>query len=405
MGVFAYRGIDRGQSVVRGTVLADSPRHARDQLRDQGIVVQQIDPQEPPAYLGKSPSKLWPGFRSAQKQWGFVAHELSMLLSAGIPLLDSLDTLVKQYRGSTRTALLKLRDQVERGNSLASAMELQPEVFDAASIRLVEVGENAGTLELMLAEVADFKLQLADFKDRVTNALLYPAFLACFGLAAMVFLMTYVMPPLLESLEETLTDLPWPTRVAKSLSDLMVHYGWWIAGGVACLVVILFVALRSERGKLILDRLILKLPMLGPILLKQSIARVAMIVGLLSRAGILLTTAIELAARSTSNSVVRNALEQAERDITAGEEIGASLERSGCFPPIALRFFSVGQETGKLDEMLHKLATDYNKQVATASTRITALIEPIMILVLAVAVGFLLLATILPILEAGNLSR
>ncbi len=185
----------------------------------------------------------------------------------------------------------------------------------------------------------------------------------------------------------------------------MVQYGWWILGGLACLLAALTATVRTERGQLFLDRLLLKLPLLGPILLKQSIARAAMIVGLLSRAGILLTTAIELAARSTRNSVVRGALEQAERDINAGEDIGASLERSGCFPPIAVRFFSVGQETGKLDEMLHKLATDYNKQVATASTRITALIEPVMILVLAVAVGFLLLATILPILEAGNVSR
>lgn len=404
MAVFAYRGLDSGRRAVRGTILADSPRQARDQLREQGFVVHDLSLQnerrEPFAGIN------WPQWRSrsASKQLGLVAHELSMLLSAGIPLLESLDTLVEQHSGSLRTALLKLRDQVEAGSSLAAAMELQPDIFDPASIRLVEVGENAGTLDSMLAELADFRLQLNEFKDRVTTALLYPAFLACFGLAAMIFLMTYVLPPLLESLEETLTTLPWPTRVARAISDLLVNYGGWMLICLICICLATFAALKTEGGKLVMDRLLLKLPVVGPILLKQSVARAAMIVGLLARAGIVLTAAIDLAARSTSNSVVRRALRQAELDVTAGKDIGDSLQQSGCFPPIAVRFFSVGQETGRLDEMLQKLATDYNRQVSIAATRITAVIEPVMILILAVAVGFLLLATILPILEAGNLS-
>jgi type II secretory pathway component PulF len=389
---------------VRGTVLADSARHARDQLRERGIVVQGIAVQQ---HAASDTARLqWGniGSRAANQHWGLAAHELSMLLSAGIPLLESLDTLVEQHSGKLQTALLKLRDQVETGSSLAAAMELQPEIFDAASIRLVEVGENAGTLDVMLSEVADYKLALSEFRDRVTTALLYPAFLACFGVVAMVFLMTFVMPPLLESLEETLTELPWPTRVAKTLSELLLSYGWWILV-VCCAGVGAFVfAIRTERGKRFGDAMLLKVPVVGSLLLKQSIARAAMIVGLLSRSGILLTHSLQLAARSTDNLVVRDALEKAESDITAGEDIGVSLAKSGLFPPLAVRFFSVGQETGKLDEMLHKLAVDYNKQVATASARITAIIEPVMILVLAVAVGFLLVATVLPILEAGNVS-
>lgn len=403
MAVFVYRGLNQARSGVSGTILADSPRHARDQLREQGIIVQTIAEQPLHASLTGWGHLQFAG-RRARKQWGMAAHELSMLLTAGIPLLDSLDALVEQHRGPLRAAILKLRDRIEAGSSLADAMAEQAEIFDAASIRLVEVGENAGTLDQVLAEIATFKLQLSEFKDQVTTALLYPAFLACFGLAAMIFLMTWVMPPLLESLQETLTELPWPTRMARTLSEILVAYGGWILAG-GCLTLLLSgLWMRSANGRLLLDRLVLRIPVVGPLVVKQSIARAAMIVGLLSRGGVLLTTAVHLAAKSTGNSVIREALFQAEIDMTAGEDITESLKRSGCFPPLAVRFFSVGQESGKLDEMLQKLARDYNIQVSTTLARVTAFVEPVMILILAVAVGFLLLATILPILEAGNVS-
>lgn len=403
MAVFVYRGSNPDERNVKGTILADSPRHARDQLRERGIVVHAIDEQQRgDVSILQSLGQF--GYRKARAQWGLVAHEMSMLLSAGIPLLEALDDLASQHRGAIRTGILKLRDKVESGASLAAAMEEQPMIFDPASVRLVEVGENAGKLEVVLAEVAEFKLQLSEFKDRVTTALLYPIFLACFTLAAMLFLMTWVMPPLLESLEESLTELPLPTQIAKSISDLLVGYGWWILAGMIMMIAAIAVWLRSPFGRRLVDRLVLRIPILGPILIKQSVARIATIVGLLSRGGVMLTTAVQLAAKSTRNTVLQEALFDAERAMVAGGDIADSLRASGCFPSLAIRFFAVGQESGKLDEMLQKLASDYNKQVATASARITAFVEPVMILILSVAVGFLLLATILPILEAGNVS-
>ncbi len=403
MAVFVYRGSNPDERNVKGTILADSPRHARDKLRERGIVVHAIDEQQRgDVSILQSLGQF--GYRKARAQWGLVAHEMSMLLSAGIPLLEALDDLASQHRGAIRTGILKLRDKVESGASLAAAMEEQPMIFDPASVRLVEVGENAGKLEVVLAEVAEFKLQLSEFKDRVTTALLYPIFLACFTLAAMLFLMTWVMPPLLESLEESLTELPLPTQIAKSISDLLVGYGWWILAGMIMMIAAIAVWLRSPFGRRLVDRLVLRIPILGPILIKQSVARIATIVGLLSRGGVMLTTAVQLAAKSTRNTVLQEALFDAERAMVAGGDIADSLRASGCFPSLAIRFFAVGQESGKLDEMLQKLASDYNKQVATASARITAFVEPVMILILSVAVGFLLLATILPILEAGNVS-
>jgi type II secretory pathway component PulF len=334
--------------------------------------------------------------------WVTGAHELSTLLHAGLPMLEALDTLARQHVGPFRTALLAVRERVAAGASLAEALGDRPDLFDPATVHLVEVGEHAGTLEFVLEQLAEFKLRLLQFKDQVLTALVYPAFLALFGTAAGVFLMTAVMPPLLENLQETLDTLPWPTRVVKAGSEFLLSSGWLLLAGGAVAAVAATVVLRSERGRLRWHRFLLRLPLIGPLLLKQGVARVAMIVGTLCRSGVVMTRAIELASSSTENLVLRGALDEAGERIGAGEDVAAALERTGVFPPVAVRMFAVGQESGRLDEMLTRLATDYERQISTVCARMTALVEPLLILVLAVFVGFLLLATILPILEAGH---
>ncbi|MEL6104621.1 MAG: type II secretion system F family protein [Planctomycetota bacterium] len=400
MSVFSYSGVDRTSKSVRGTISADTARQARDELRDRGIRVQKIrKAKERTGGSFRLPSFSLAG---AKSQWATAVSELAMLLHAGIPMLDALDTIVDQNQGGFRAALLTVRDRVAAGESFAQALSGRPDLFDEASIQMVEVGENAGTLEQVLNQLAEFKQRQARFTDAVTTALVYPAFLVCFGTAAGVFLMTSVLPPLLENLEETLDVLPWPTRVAKTLSVLLVDYKWlWIGGLVAAVVGSLLI-LRTPKGRTLFDRTLLKAPILGTMLVKQGVSRIAMIIGTLSRSGVELTRAFELAERSTTNSVFRKALSDSGKRIAAGEEVAEALDNSGAFPPLAVRVFSVGQESGKLDEMLFRLAEDYDEQVKTASARLTSLIEPVLILVLAAMVGFLLLATILPILEAGN---
>jgi general secretion pathway protein F len=400
MPVFSYSGLSAMRTSVKGTIVADSPRQARDQLRGQGVAVQSLN-----EHSELATGRWLPSFsaRRARQQWATGSHELSMLLRAGIPLLESLDTLSAQHRGAFRTAIIRVRDRVASGLALADAMAEDPEVFDVASIRLIEVGENAGTLETVLEQLSEYKLRMAQLGDKVFTALLYPAFLVVFGILATIFLMTWVLPPLLENLQETVKVLPWPTRVAKALSDLAVGYGLWLVPGTAMAIGVLFASLRSKKGKAWLDRFLMRLPAIGPMIVKQNVSRIAMIVGLLSRSGLTLPKAVQLAASSTNNSVLRAALEAACDEMSAGKELADSLERSGVFPPLAVRVFSVGRDTGKLDDMLTRLSDDYNQQLSTASARLTALIEPILILVLALFVGFLLLATILPILQAGNL--
>ncbi len=399
MAVFSYTGVDPESSVVRGTIAADTPRQARDQLRGQGVRVRKLDPCSAESRRGWLP-KI--SLSSVKTQWATAVHELAMLLHAGIPMLEALDTLTEQNRGSFRAALLGVRDSVAAGSSLAEALAKRPDLFDAASVHMVEVGENAGTLDSVLTQLAEFKQKQLKLRDAVTTALVYPIFLICFGTAAAVFLMTSVLPPLLENLQETLDELPWPTMVAKSMSDVLVSYGWGLVLLLVAGAIAVTLALRSERGRERWHRTLLRLPLIGPMAVKQGVARIAMIIATLSRSGVELTRAVELAEKSTGNVVFKKALHECGARIAAGEEFSDALQGSGAFPPLAVRVFSVGQQSGKLDEMLFRLAEDYESQVATASARMTALLEPALILVLAAMVGFLLLATILPILEAGN---
>lgn len=401
MAVFSYTGLSQDASVVRGTVAADTPRQARDQLRGQGVRVRKLEPCN-----DRVRRRWWPDWSlsSSKVQWSTAVHELAMMLHAGIPMLEALDTIAAQNRGSFQTAVLGVRDKVAAGSSLADALAQRPDLFDAASVHMVEVGENSGTLDSVLTQLADFKRKQLGLRDSVTTAMVYPLFLVFFGGAAGLFLMTWVLPPLLENLQETMDVLPWPTRVAKAISDALVSYGWLLALGLITSAVGFVMLLRTEKGTEIWHRTLLRLPLVGPMAIKQGVSRIAMIIATLSRSGVELTRAVELAERSTGNVIFKKALRECGARIAAGEEVADALEQSGAFPPLAVRVFSVGQESGKLDEMLFRLSEDYDQQVATSSARLTALMEPILILVLAAMVGFLLLATILPILEAGNVS-
>jgi len=400
MAVFHYTGVKSDSTVVRGTVSADTPRQARDQLRGEGVRVKKIGEANTTSTTKKASLSL--PLRSFRVQWATAIHEMAMMLHAGIPILDALDTVADQNRGPFRVAMLKVRDRVASGSSLAGALAEQPKLFDPASIHMVEVGENSGTLDAVLQQLAQFKRKQLTLRNSVTTALVYPLFLTCFGTAAAIFLMTSVLPPLLENLEETMEVLPWPTQIAKYLSNLLLDYGWLLAVLVTGILFSLISILRTDWGQRYWHQKLLKLPILGPMTVKQGVSRIAMIIATLSRSGIELTKAVELAERSTSNRVFKSALKRFGERIAAGEDVSDALAKDGAFPPLAVRVFSVGQESGKLDEMLFQLADDYDEQVATASARLTALLEPALILILAAAVGFLLLATILPILEAGN---
>lgn len=401
MAVYNYSAIiDKGDTpggLARGVMVADSPRQARDLLRARGLRVQNLCVQTSTTTRRFG----WSGSGSGAQSM-MAIRDFSTLLSVGMPVVESLKTVAKQHVGSLNRALLILSDRVAAGASVAEAASEQRWLFDELSIRMIEVGENAGNLDEVLRQLADFKERSHRLKDRVVGALLYPAIVLLASLSVTIFMMTVVVPMLLSALIESGRPLPWPTRILQLISGTLVRHGPLVGIVAAVAAFALWRFIKTSVGRRWWHLMMLRAPVLGQMVQKQSVSRLSMVLATLMRSGIAFVRAIEIAARAAPNTVVRDALESTRDSIVAGQDIGRALEKTGIFPPVVIQIFAVGQETGHLADMLDRLATDYDRQVESLSGRLAAILEPTLILGLAIFVGFILFATLLPILEAGN---
>ncbi len=402
MAVYAYIANGNGgsgEAPVHGTISADSARQARDQLRGRGLSIREIVEQRPGGREGWRTRYLLG--RQAGKVTGFL-QEMSTLLRAGIPLVEALDTIARQHVERFQASILLLRDHVAAGGSLAEAMALQPALFDALCLNIVEVGENAGTLDTALARLVEFRRRAEGLKNRVAMALMYPCIVLVVALAVSVFVMTYVLPNLLGVLLESGKPLPMATVVIKVMSDFLVGWWWAVLLGAIATAGIVGAVLRTDAGRRKWHRMQLNLPLLGELIRKQAIARMAMVMATLLKSGVTFVRAVQIAQRTVHNVVLRDSLVACELAVCAGQDISVALESTRAFPPLVIQVFAVGQASGNLEEMLENLAEDYDVQVDITLARLTALLEPIMLILLAIGVGFIAFATILPILEAGD---
>jgi len=396
MPVFQYSATDATALRQRGTILADTPRVARDLLRQRGLVIDGLIQQDP--HKSRIPRLR----RSQQHHVVSFVRELSTLLGVGVPLLEAIDSIARQYHGTFHSTLLQLRDRISSGASLADAMNEQPDIFDEFCVNLTEVGENAGSLDSVLERLAEFKERSAALKDRVSTALIYPCVVLTMAVGVSLFLMTFVVPNLLDGLIESGQEIPRVTRVVKFASDLLIQRWWALIIVFGLLITTATAILRNPRGRMLWHRTLLRVPVAGDMARKQAILRIAVVISTLMRNGIVFLRAIQIARKSTPNLVFRDALARVEAAVTGGQDISQSLESTGVFPSMVVQIFSVGQQSGRLEEMLDRLAASYDQQLTTASQRLTAVLEPVLILFLVIVVGFIAFATVLPMLEAAN---
>jgi type II secretory pathway component PulF len=397
MAVFSYQAVNARLAAVSGTVVADTPRQARDQLRERGLTVQHVTQS-----IAAPVQNKWIRSGTSTHKVTTIVRELSTLLGAGIPLLDSIDSVAEQYHGRFREVLLLLRERVAAGVSLAGAMEEQPNVFDDVCIHITEVGESSGTLELVLERLAEFRERSGQLRNRLGTALLYPLIVLSMGVGVSLFLMSYVVPELLSTLIAAGRPLPLATTMVKAVSDFLIQR-WWLLMIATCLSFVgSSAAMSTSYGKWRWHRLQLRLPLVGEMIRKQAVVRIAVVISTLTRGGVEFVRAVQIAQRSTKNLVLRQALVEFEVAVNAGRDLSTALAATQVFPRTVVQILSVGQESGRLEEMLDRLAMDYDRQLATAAARLTAVIEPLLILFLAVIVGFIAFAVMLPILEAGN---
>ena len=422
MPVFEYRAKLASGKKTNGTVVADTPRLARDQLRSNGFQIESIRPisvriSEVDSNLNSSASKksliarigtsCSSYLQSLQgqrlgKQVSWFTREMATLLRVGTPMVEALKLSIDQSRGKFRYILLDLREQITGGGSFGSAIRRHSQVFDPVFCEMVTVGEQSGALQSVLLQAAEYREQRDKLKDRVFSAMLYPAMVFVLSIFVTVFLMTVVAPTLIGSLEEMQRQLPWPTRVLKFLSDLLLLYGLYILAAISVVAVSGIAFVRSQRGRKIWDRALLKVPILGTLIIKQDCSRLCMVTATLVKSGVELVRALEISQRAVRNTVISDVVGEARKQVAAGVELGSALGGGGVLPPALIQVFSLGQHTGQLEELLFQIAADYNHQVNTLAERLTTIMEPVLIIGLSIIVGFILMATLLPILETGN---
>ncbi len=404
MPVFAFRAWnDRGEAQ-SGTLTADTPAQGRQQLRDRGWRIEVFAPWTEAVlsrrHVVQRVARVGRRSRRMDRVAEF-ARQLALLIRSGEPLADALEVLIAQLgRGAWQAVVRDVRDQVVAGASLAEAMRRHPDWFDAVFLSAVRVGQQAGSLDTALTHLGAFLRERSQLGQRVTTALVYPLILVVMGTGVTIFLMTYVIPQLITVLQAGGRPLPAPTALLKTVSDALLAYWPWLAVGTVGLAAAISGWLRTTRGRRRWHALLLRIPLLGALLRKALVAHVAQQLAMLLSSGIPFAEAVATVQQGTRNAVLADELAAVEHAIVAGSDIGPSLSQSRVFPPLVVHLMAVGQNAGELPTMLEQIKDSYETEVSLALSRFTAALEPLLIVLMAGVIGFIIIATVMPILEA-----
>jgi type IV pilus assembly protein PilC len=399
MAVFTYQGRGTGGTTT-GEIEAQDRMTAVGELRKRAILVTKINEKSG----GKTAAKA--GGKVKDKDMAIFTRQFSTMIDAGLPLVQCLNILSEQSESQNlRDVTGRVARSVEQGSTLAEALRRNPRTFDDLFVNLVEVGETGGILDTVFQRLAAYIEKAAALKRKVKGAMIYP--LSIMGVAGMVvvFMLTFVIPTFTKMFKDLGADLPLPTQIVVWISDFMRTYILLLIAGAVGAFFALRAYYRSEKGRSLIDALLLKLPVIGTLIRKIAVARFTRTLGTLVSSGVPILEGLRITARTAGNKVVEKAVMQCRAAVTQGKTLAEPLKASGVFPPMVIQMISVGEQTGALDAMLSKIADFYDDEVDTAVGALTALLEPLMIVVLGITVGGLVVAMYLPIFKLVTLVK
>ena len=391
---FAWEGRDKRGNRVKGKSLAPDESALRVELRRQGIAPSRVRKQNQKIRGGKvNPADI-----------AIFARQLATMLASGIPMVQAFEIVGS---GSEKPALQKLildiKADVEGGTSLHEALAKHPLYFDDLFVNLVEAGEQAGALESLLDKVATDKEKSEALKKKVKKALFYPAAVMVVAFIVTIVLLIFVIPEFQDLFKGFGANLPAFTQFVINLSELVQHQGIYLAIVIAAAFwTFFYFKKRSRKMREVLDRISLKVPIIGPILNKAAIARYARTLATMFAAGVPLVEALESVAGATGNIVYENAVMKMKDEVATGQRLQRAMEARGIFPNMVVQMIAVGEESGSLDTMAGKVATFYEAEVDNAVDAMSSLLEPLIMVILGVIVGGLVIAMYLPIFHLGE---
>ena len=391
---FAWEGRDKRGARIKGRSLAPDEPALRTELRRQGIVPIKIRKQRDSARGGKVNAG----------DIAIFSRQLATMLAAGIPLVQAFEIVGNgNEKASMQKLILDIKADVEGGTSLHEALGKHPLYFDDLYVNLVEAGEQAGALESLLDKVATYKEKTEALKKKVKKALFYPAAVLVVAVVVTVVLLIFVIPQFEALYKGFGADLPAFTQMVINLSGLVQHDGIYMLLALAGAgYTFFYFKKRSKAMRHFLDRLVLKFPVIGPILNKSAIARYARTLSTMFAAGVPLVEALESVAGATGNIVYEEAVLRMRDEVSTGQRLQRAMEQTGLFPNMVNQMIAVGEESGALDEMSGKVATFYEAEVDNAVDAMSSLMEPLIMAVLGVLVGGLVIAMYLPIFKLGS---
>jgi type IV pilus assembly protein PilC len=394
MPTFAFSGRTRAGQMIDGERAGDTMDAVVNALRREQIMVTRITPSQVKAAAPKKARAKAP----PAKNLAVFTRQFSVMIDAGLPLVQCLEILGNQEEDKNFGAvILQVRSDVEGGASLADAMKKHPKVFDALYSNMIAAGEAGGILDGILKRLAQYIEKAVKLKSQVKSAMIYPIAVVVIAAAVVSAIMIFVIPTFKSLFEGLGAQLPLPTVIVMMISEYMVRFApFYIVGGIVA-----FFAFKryyaTDGGRHVVDGIVLKLPVLGPIMRKIAVARFCRTLSTLIASGVPILDGLDITARTAGNVIVEDAIQTTRKSIERGETIAAPLKQTGVFPPMVVQMIGVGEATGALDTMLSKIADFYEDEVDAAVAGMLTLLEPVMIAFLGVVVGGIVIAMYLPI--------
>ncbi|UZJ59889.1 type II secretion system F family protein [Pseudomonas sp. KU26590] len=396
VSVYAWEGVDKKGTKVTGEINGHNPALVKAQLRKQGI--------NPTKVRKKSVSIFGKGKKIKPLDIAFFSRQMATMMKAGVPLLQSFDIISEGHDNPNMRKLVDdIKQEVAAGHSFATALRQKPLYFDDLFCNLVDAGEQAGALETLLDRVATYKEKTESLKAKIKKAMTYPIAVVVVAFIVTGILLLKVVPQFQTIFEGFGAELPAFTLMVIGLSKIVQDYWWMILGGIALSIFLFRRAYRtSEKFRNGLDRALLKVPVIGPLLYKSAVARYARTLSTTFAAGVPLVEALDSVAGATGNVVFKNAVNKVKQDVSTGMQLNFSMRSTGVFPMLAIQMTAIGEESGALDSMLDKVATYYEDEVDNMVDSLTSLMEPMIMAFLGVIVGGLVIAMYLPIFKLGQ---
>lgn len=408
MPVFEYIGIDSKGKRSTGIMDAENERAARAKLRRMGVFPTSLAIQG----AAKSPkitlstrvdfSKYFQ--RIKVQDVAIMTRQLATLVAAGIPLVDSLTALIDQVENvKLRTILSQVREMVMGGGKLSDALKNHPKVFNELFVNMVNAGENSGALEIVLQRLADFTESQSKLRSRILGAMIYPAIMSIVGVSLMGMLLVYVVPKVTKIFEDVHATLPLPTRILMGASSAVKDYWYLFLIAIPLAIYAFRRYTRTPEGREWLDRRLLKAPLVGRLQRMIMISRFSRTLATLLASGVPLLASMDIVRNIVTNTIIRRVIEQTRDNVREGQSVAEPLKRSGEFPPIVTQMIAIGEKTGELEKMLERVADAYDTQVENTISTLMTLLEPVIILVMAGVVSFVVMSILLPIMKLNQL--